>query len=164
MSFQKVEVFGVLGKNAEVKSFNGKDYLSFSISVDNGKDAQGNLRPSTWFECLYPYNPQTQAWMLQELIAKSRVIASGRVSAGAYISKQTNEPVATLNLFVQQLECVGMVVRQNNGGYQQRPAQAAPQVAPQQVQTPPQATPVMAANAPSPTQYVQNDADSSLPF
>ncbi|MBQ0074642.1 MAG: single-stranded DNA-binding protein [Prevotella sp.] len=136
MSFQRIEVMGAIGKNAEVKTINGKQYLAFSVAVGNGKDAQGQPRPSTWFDVLYNYNPQTQEWLLQRLVAKSIVYVDGRVSSNGYVSKNSGEVITSLNIFANTVEPNGIVQKNN----QQMP-QYAPQMAPQPYQQMPQGYP-----------------------
>lgn len=49
---QSLIIAGTVGKDAELRRTQGGDaVLNFSLAVDNGKDANGNKRPATWFDC-----------------------------------------------------------------------------------------------------------------
>ena len=51
---QQLTIAGTITQAAEVRRTNGgKDVLSFSVAVSNGKDDQGNWRDSTFFRLLY---------------------------------------------------------------------------------------------------------------
>ena len=141
-TFTKTEVLGIIGKDAQVRRIGEKDYISFAVSVGNGKNPDGTWRDSTWFDVLYSYNPQTQAWLLDELKSKATVHIEGRVSARAFTAKD-GTTVANLNLYAQSLNPVGMVQRAQTQATQQ-PAypqngytpQAPQGFAPQQPQMP----------------------------
>lgn len=107
MSYQKITICGIIGQTAEVKNFNGKDFITFSVGVPNGKDAQGNQRPTTWFEVSKDINMQTQGWMLERLVAKSLVLVEGRVSVNAYIDK-SNQAQGRLRVRATTIEPLGV--------------------------------------------------------
>ncbi len=46
----KMQAIGRLGKDAEVKEFNSKKVINFSIAVDTGF---GENKKTTWLECSY---------------------------------------------------------------------------------------------------------------
>lgn len=107
MSYQKTTICGIIGQTAEVKNFNGKDFITFSVGVQNGKDAQGNQRPTTWFEVSKDINMQTQGWMLERLVAKSLVLVEGRVSVNAYLDKN-NQAQGRLRVHATMIEPLGV--------------------------------------------------------
>lgn len=177
MSFQKFTIMGTLGKNAEVKTFKDKQYLAFSVAVSNGKDAQGNQRPSDWFSVLYSYNQQTQGWMQQRLTKGCVVYVEGRVSAKAYQNKE-GQLLADLNVFATSVEPIGVPQRDNQGqgGYAPQqapqpygggyaPQQYAPQQAPQQYapQGAPQGAPQQYMPQQAPQGYVPQGAPQQAP-
>lgn len=48
---QKLTIAGAVGKDSELRrTGSGDAVLSFSLAVDNGKDANGNKRDATWFD------------------------------------------------------------------------------------------------------------------
>lgn len=106
MSYQKITICGIVGKTAEVKSFNGKDFITFSVAVLNGKDAQGNNRPTTWFDVTKDFNRQTQGWLAERLVAKSQVLVDGRVSTNAFIDRN-GQAQANLKIYANTIEPLG---------------------------------------------------------
>ena len=49
---QQLIIAGNIGKDAVVRrTQSGESVAGFSVAVDNGKDANGNRRDSTWFDC-----------------------------------------------------------------------------------------------------------------
>lgn len=49
---QVLMIAGTVGKDAVLrKTQSGDDVLGFSLAVNNGKDANGQERPATWFDC-----------------------------------------------------------------------------------------------------------------
>lgn len=107
MSYQKTMICGIIGQTAEVKNFNGKDFITFSVGIQNGKDAQGNQRPTTWFEVSKDINMQTQGWMLERLVAKSLVLVEGRVSVNAYLDKN-GQAQGRLRVYATTIEPFGV--------------------------------------------------------
>ncbi len=112
MSYQKTTICGVVGKTAEVKNFNGKDFIVFSVGVTNGKDAQGNQRPTTWFEVSKDINIQTQGWMVDRLVAKSLVLVDGKVAVTAFIGND-GQARASLRLYANTIEPLGFPLKDN---------------------------------------------------
>ncbi len=112
MSYQKTTICGVVGKTAEVKNFNGKDFIVFSVGVTNGKDAQGNQRPTTWFEVSKDINIQTQGWMVDRLVAKSLVLVDGKVAVTAFIGND-GQTRASLRLYANSIEPLGIPLKDN---------------------------------------------------
>lgn len=49
---QKLFIAGTVGKDAVLRNTQSGDaILGFSLAVDNGKDASGNKRETTWYDC-----------------------------------------------------------------------------------------------------------------
>lgn len=49
---QKLVIAGNVGKDAVLRRTQSQDaVLNFTLAVDNGKDASGNDRPATWYDC-----------------------------------------------------------------------------------------------------------------
>jgi len=49
---QKLTIAGNVGKDPVLRNTGSGDaVLGFSLAVDNGKDASGNKRDSTWYDC-----------------------------------------------------------------------------------------------------------------
>ena len=104
---QILTIAGTVGKDAVLRNTqNGDAVLSFSLAVDNGKDAQGNKRDATWFDCSIWGKRATS---LQNHIAKgSKLTLSGRPSARAHDGK------AYLGLTVNELSFQGGGQSQDN--------------------------------------------------
>lgn len=115
---QILTIAGTVGKDAVLRNTqNGDAVLSFSLAVDNGKDAQGNKRDATWFDCSIWGKRATS---LQNHIAKgSKLTLSGRPTARAHDGK------AYLGLTVNELSFQGGGQRQDDadrGGQSGSPA------------------------------------------
>ena len=49
---QQLTIAGNVGKDPVLRTTQGGDnVLGFSLAVDNGKDANGNKRDATWYDC-----------------------------------------------------------------------------------------------------------------
>lgn len=106
MSYQKITICGTAGKSADVKNFNGQDYLIFSLAVSNGRDQNGALRPSTWFDVMYTLKEQTK-WLVPLIKSKTKVFCTGKVRSKGYVDKN-NQPQASLQVMadvVEVMEC-----------------------------------------------------------
>ena len=115
---QILTIAGTVGKDAVLRTTQGGEpVLSFSMAVDNGKDAQGNKRDATWFDCSIWGKRATS---LQNHIAKgSKLTLSGRPTARAHDGK------AYLGLTVNELSFQGGGQRQDDadrGGQSGSPA------------------------------------------
>jgi len=44
-------IAGTVGKDAVLRNTQSDTVLGFSLAVSNGKDANGNDRPATWYDC-----------------------------------------------------------------------------------------------------------------
>ncbi len=115
---QILTIAGTVGKDAVLRTTQGGEpVLSFSLAVDNGKDANGNKRDATWFDCSIWGKRATS---LQNHIAKgSKLTLSGRPTARAHDGK------AYLGLTVNELSFQGGGQRQDDadrGGQSGSPA------------------------------------------
>jgi single-strand DNA-binding protein len=83
---QNLTLAGTVGRDAELRQTQGGDpVLSFSIAVDNGKDANGNKREATWFDCSIWGK---RATALQGHITKgSKLTVTGRPTAREHNGK-----------------------------------------------------------------------------
>lgn len=113
---QIIMIAGVVGKDCEVRQTQGGDKVaSFSVSVSNGKDANGNWRDSTWYDCSLWGK---RADSLSQYIRKGdKITVTGRPSARCHNDK------AYLQISVDDLTLQGG--KQDNsqqGGYDQSPS------------------------------------------
>ena len=104
---QILTIAGTVGKDAVLRTTQGGEpVLSFSLAVDNGKDANGNKRDATWFDCSIWGKRATS---LQNHIAKgSKLTLSGRPTA------RTHDGKAYLGLTVNELSFQGGGQRQDD--------------------------------------------------
>lgn len=113
----QLQVIGNLGKDAETKTINGRNYLSFSVChTDRYLDNQGQKQSkSTWVDCL---KSDENGKLAQYLTKGTKVFVSGKPQAGAY-SLQDGTPKASLSLMVNSLE---LLSRQEESPKSQQPA------------------------------------------
>lgn len=79
----KIQVIGHLGKDAVVKTVNGKSVINFSVaSTEKYKDAQGNLKENTtWVFCDYWIDNTNVAQYLKK---GTQIYIEGKPSADFY--------------------------------------------------------------------------------
>lgn len=103
---QILTIAGTVGKDAVLRNTQGGEaVLNFSLAVDNGKDAQGNKRDATWYDCSIWGKRATS---LQNHITKGgKLTLSGRPTARAHDGK------AYLGITVNDLSFQGGGQRQD---------------------------------------------------
>lgn len=113
---QQLTIAGNVGKDGELRrTGNGDAVLGFSLAVDNGKDANGNKREATWFDCSI-WGKRAEA--LQSHITKgTKLVLTGRPTAREHNGK------AYLGISVNELTFMG---GGNAGGTQYREHDAPP--------------------------------------
>ena len=97
---QTLIIAGNVGKDAELRrTQSGDAVLGFSLAVDNGKDANGNKRDATWYDCSI-WGKRAES--LQGHITKgTKLVLTGRPTSRAHDGK------AYLGINVDQLEFMG---------------------------------------------------------
>lgn len=108
---QILTIAGTVGKDAELRTTqSGDKVLGFSVAVDNGKDAQGNKRPATWFDCSI-WGKRAES-LARHITKGSKLTLTGRPTARAHDGK------AYLGLSVNELAFQGGgQERQQSDGY-----------------------------------------------
>ena len=114
-------IIGNLGRDAEVKAINDKQYMSFSVA---STEKRNNEECTTWVSVLYPY----QEALLPYLNKGQQVFVSGRMSAKLF--QNQNSFGIDISVFANTLQLCGA----KREGEQQQNVQATP--TPQPVQTP----------------------------
>ena len=90
---KKITLIGTLGKDAEIKTFSGRDALSFSIAVNSGK---GENKITEWFSIL---SSQTN---LQPYLTKgTKIYVEGSFKLSVY-----NEQ-AQVSISASQIQLLG---------------------------------------------------------
>ena len=110
---QKTLIIGNLGRDAELKEVNGRQFISFTLADSNKrKTADGNIVESTtWYECT-----MNNGNVLPYLKKGAQVMVIGRSYGTGYISKQTGDVAVSMKCAVQELHLLGS---SSNGNGQQ---------------------------------------------
>lgn len=143
-------IIGNLGKDAEIKKINEKEYLSFSVASTEKK---GEQEVTTWISVLAGNNPN----LLPYLKKGQQVFVSGRMSAGIYQSQNTFG--VDISVFASTLQlCGGKREEQTTVSTAGQSSQPTP------VATPPFSQTATPASTPFPPTSPVDDSDSGLPF
>jgi len=94
----QIQILGNLGRDAEVKTINDKQYLSFSVA---STEKRNNEESVTWVSVLYPH----QEALLPYLKKGQQVFVSGRLKAGIY--QNQNSFGIDLSVFANVLQLCG---------------------------------------------------------
>lgn len=110
---QILTIAGTVGKDATLRTTGGgDDVLSFSIAVDNGKDANGNKRDATWFDASL-WGKRARA-LAPHITKGTKLALSGRPTARAHDGK------AYLGINVDGLTFQGDVSRRDTSSDQRQ--------------------------------------------
>lgn len=143
-------IIGNLGKDAEIKKINEKEYLSFSVASTEKK---GEQEVTTWISVLAGNNPN----LLPYLKKGQQVFVSGRMSAGIYQSQNTFG--VDISVFASTLQlCGGKREEQATVSTAGQSSQPTP------VATPPFSQTATPASTPFPPTSPVDDSDLGLPF
>jgi len=143
-------IIGNLGKDAEIKKINEKEYLSFSVASTEKK---GEQEVTTWISVLAGNNPN----LLPYLKKGQQVFVSGRMSAGIYQSQNTFG--VDISVFASTLQlCGGKREEQTTVSTAGQSSQPTP------VATPPFSQTATPASTPFPPTSPVDDSDLGLPF
>lgn len=137
MAFQRIEIIGNLGKDAEVRTVGQNIVVGFNVAVT---EKFGDKETTTWYSCNY--------WPKEDKVSQylkkgSQVFIVGRPSLRTYTGKDGKE-YTNLDIRVMDLQLIGG-----------KPADAQP------------AQPKPVVNAPRyepNTQQAQSDPSNDLPF
>lgn len=102
----RLEVIGNLGANAEFKSENGQEYLTFRVAhSDRYTDAQGQEHSNTtWITCFYRGRAQN---LLPYLVKGTKVFCRGNLSMRIYDSAVDHCKKVGVTLSVAEIELCG---------------------------------------------------------
>ena len=153
----QLNILGNLGRDAEVKTINDKQYLSFSVA---STEKQGEQEQTTWVSVLCSHNPN----LLPFLKKGQQVFVSGKLKAGIY--QNQNSFGIDLSVFASTLQLCGG--KREESQQTQQPASVQPSA-----QTPPSSslggfgTYAAENNTPFPPAVDENGnqkTDDDLPF
>lgn len=101
-------LIGNLGANAEVKSADGREFVSFRVAHnDSYKGADGNrVESSMWVDCTMSCSNGRPA-VLPYLTKGTAVCVVGQVSTRVYSSEKDRCMKAGLKIHVQRVELIG---------------------------------------------------------
>lgn len=111
---QTLIIAGNVGKDATLRRTQGGDaVLGFSLAVDNGKDAQGNKRESTWYDC--------SLWGKRAESLELHIVKGSKLTLQGTPTVRVHEGKAYLGIRVQELTFMGGGQRgDKQGGYDQQ--------------------------------------------
>ncbi|HRE47444.1 MAG TPA: single-stranded DNA-binding protein [Aggregatilineales bacterium] len=114
--WQQLIIVGNVGRDPKFDySGQGLAYCKFSVAVSK-RTGKGEERKeeTTWFSVTIFGN---QAELASQLIKKGRkVMLVGEISASTYISKQTNQPVASLDMIAREFRLLDSQRSGEEGG------------------------------------------------
>lgn len=101
-------LIGNLGANAEIKTADGREFVSFRVAHnDSYKGADGNrVESSMWVDCTMSCNNGRPA-VLPYLTKGTSVCVVGQVSTRVYSSEKDRCMKAGLKIHVQRVELIG---------------------------------------------------------
>lgn len=129
----QLQIIGNLTRDAEVRQSERtqENFLTFSVAVNQGKDAQGNDREALFVSIRQKQYQNTPNGLLPYLTKGKKVFVQGRVSLSVYQSKTNGAWLPELTCWAEKIELCGGGEQQaqptqpiQQGGYQ-----AAPQAA-----------------------------------
>ena len=156
---QKAMIIGNLGRDAELKEVNGRQFISFTLAEsDKRRTADGNVVESTtWYECT-----MNNGNVLPYLKKGTQVMVIGRSYGTGYISKQTGEVAVSMKCAVQEMQLLGS---SNNVQHQAQPTSTHPAAQAQQSQAQyPYAQQAVAQQPMQATMQMPAEGDDDLPF
>jgi single-stranded DNA-binding protein len=114
-----LKIQGHAGQDPETKTTKGgKDYVSFSVGVSNGHKDQYTKEwvsgPTDWYRVFCFQNKQS---ILEKVKKGAGVSIVGSPKYSAYISKKTNEPVADLAIFANEVSLICYDRKESSGSY-----------------------------------------------
>jgi len=92
---QTIQIIGYLGKDAEIREFNGKKIVTFSVAVTRKyKDSEDH---TTWYYCTRPYREDSN--LLEFLTKGRRVFVRGELTADVFIPEDAQkQPMVSLRI------------------------------------------------------------------
>ena len=109
-------IAGNVGKDAELrKTGNGDPVLGFSLAVDNGKDANGNKRDATWYDC--------SIWGKRAESLASHIRKGTKLTLTGTPTAREHQGKAYMGIRVNDLTFMGG--GDKSGGYDQSPQSGA---------------------------------------
>lgn len=108
---QKITIAGTIGNTKPVNQVGDQSVLNFSVSVSNGKNADGSWRDSTWYDCAL--------WGKRADAVSSFIQKGGKITVDGRPTVRVHEGKAYLGVTVNDFTLQG-------GGEQQPEPQRQP--------------------------------------
>lgn len=102
----QMQVIGNLGKDAEVRKINDRDYFSFSVASTKRR---GDEKVTTWVNVLKPYSDRLR----QYLVKGEKVFVSGGADIKPFVTKDGKVGV-DVSVFADVLQLVGVLAQNND--------------------------------------------------
>ncbi|AYQ31960.1 single-stranded DNA-binding protein [Runella sp. SP2] len=106
---QQIQIKGRVGKDAVIKSTNGKDITLFSVCVDSSyiNNNGEKVEKSTWYSCLYK-----RSGVAAHIKKGDLIFVQGELSAQIYVNDR-REPSLDLSISVSRIEFLGSKSKDN---------------------------------------------------
>ena len=101
-----MQVIGNLGKDAEVRKINDRDYFAFSVASTKRR---GDEKTTTWVNVLKPYSERLK----QYLVKGAQVFVSGGADIKPFVTKD-GKVGADVSVFADVLQLVGGLAQNND--------------------------------------------------
>jgi len=102
----KAQIIGHIGRDADVKDLNGDTCITFNVASQQGKDKNGNQRPSLWAKCVI-WKKAGQSIEISKYLKKgTQVYCEGLAKTEHWMSRE-NAPAAQLVITVTDLKLLG---------------------------------------------------------
>lgn len=102
----QMQVIGNLGKDAEVRKINDRDYFAFSVASTKRR---GDEKTTTWVNVLKPYSEKLK----QYLVKGEKVFVSGGADIKPFVTKD-GKVGADVSVFADVLQLVGVLAQNND--------------------------------------------------
>lgn len=102
----QVEIIGRLGSNAELKSYDGREFVKFNVAHTDAFTQQDGSRKetTTWVSCTINGRAEN---LLPYLVSGTQVFVRGNVWLRVYSSEKDRCMKAGLNVHVREVELLG---------------------------------------------------------
>ncbi len=100
----QVQIIGRLGRDAEIRDYNGTRFVSFAVAVDDSyRDRNGvKVSRTIWVDCA-----ASETGVTPYLVKGQQVFIEGDAKAETYESKKDNKTYAKLKVRVRQVQLLG---------------------------------------------------------
>lgn len=113
---QRVEIIGLVGKDAEVKDFNNNQVINFSVAVT---EKHNEKEYTTWYDVSKWGNNTSVAQYIKK---GTRIFISGKPTVRAYVNNTSGEAVGILGINAFEIELLSSKQEGQAGQQQSAPA------------------------------------------